>query len=197
MQPDKLIIPGISEENMHILRYNTKDYAQYVLMVKNFLSGYCPFCTIDTTINKVLYQNASWKIWESAFPQRHHALQLIILHNQHINHTKQMTPEDWVNLGEMDRWANAHFDIPGGGFAARIGTPELNACSVPGHLHWNIQVPDGTGRVSVVLHKTEEEMEEQLKRALVYEKIRLGTTYEDLNFEEIKLIKGRYPSLSY
>ncbi len=196
----RIAIEGIDEFGINTL-YNTKDYAQYVRCVENLLKGFCPFCPpIDKNLNKVLYENKRWFILESAFPQSHQTVHLLIVHRNHIGHVRDLKKKDWRDLGRINNWMNQHYDrkdeLLGGGFALRFGDPKLNASSVPNHLHWNVQVPNGTDHVSVILCKSKEEIVLQEQRALVYEKIRLGTQYEDLSDKDKEIIKGRYPSLA-
>lgn len=72
----------------------------------------------------------------------------------------------------------------------RFGDPRLNAGSVR-HLHVNIQVPDGTGRVQVTLAKEPEEIEEKREILSIFEKMRQGATLQELGHEERALVIGR------
>lgn len=196
---ERIVIPGINDVGIRML-HNVKDYTQYTTAVQNLLRHKCPFCPpIDPDLNEVEFRNDRWIIWKSAFPQQHQSLHLLIVHVSHIGHISELDQDDWSELGHANRWLNDMYKgkLTGGGLALRFGDPGLNASSVPGHLHFNIQIPNGEGHVSVLLHKSKEEMELQRQRLFVYEKLRSGTTrfYDDLSDEDKKTIEGRYPKL--
>jgi diadenosine tetraphosphate (Ap4A) HIT family hydrolase len=178
-----------------VVLLNTKDYAQYIRAIDNLNNRPCPFCEIDKKLNHILHENESWMIWQSAFPQAHQDLHLIIPSKRHVSHFHELTKKEFLDLHEMLHWANENFSLPGGGLALRFGDPRRNAASVPHHLHWNIQIPSGDGAVSIVLAKSKEYVAGELQRALVYEKIRTGTPYDSLSKQEKEVIKDRYPTL--
>jgi len=187
---NRLVIPGISEEDTAVL-FNVKDLKQYTLTVENLLQGRCPFCQIDPSLNKILFQNDSWFLWESAFPQSNQSCHLVIPHRNHIGHIRDLVLKDFLDFSDVLDWVDKNFDIPGGGMTLRFGDARLHAGSVPNHLHWNIQVPNGNGRVQVTLCKDQDDHERKLKVLLVFEKLRTGTAFDSLSDEEQKIVAGR------
>src|SRR5581483_392012 len=173
----ELVIPGLDNEDLGTL-LNTRDYSQYVEMVGWILSRICKFCTLDKTINKVVNECDEWRTWINPFPSAHTSEHLIIAPTRHITHIKQMSVIDWNSWAML--MSLAVEKLPGGCVATRFGDPKRNAGSVR-HLHTNIIVPDGTGRVQVTLAKNPAEIEEKKKLIGVWEKLRTGTPMEKLS----------------
>ena len=187
----RLIIPGIDDDGIATL-HNVKDLAQYTKTVDNLLKGECPFCVIDTDLNPILHETDRWRVFHSAFPQKSQTLHLVIPHHDHRRNLADLTVFDYTDFGLMMEWIHENFpEIKGGGLTLRHGDSWLHSGSVPGHLHFNLQEPNGTGRVQVTLCKTPEEIKDKTKILLVFEKIRLGTPVEELSEAERKLVEGR------
>lgn len=194
----QLIIPNIDADGIATL-HNTKDFAQYCKKVETLLAKKCEFCQLDTELNKILYgdgvdgreYNESWVLWKSAFPQSNQDLHLVIALRRHLKDLKDLTKKEQDDSWLAIQWAMENFPFPGGALSMRSGDSDRHAGSVPGHLHWNIQVPNKTGRVQVTLCKDPKEIQEKTKMLLVFEKLRLGASVEALFPEELELVKGR------
>lgn len=145
----ELVIPGIDQEDIGTL-LNVRSYSQYVEMVNRILSGKCPFCELDTNLNKVLHQRSGWKMWRNPFPAKNTTEHLILAPDRHITNLGEMTPEDWRAFYGMVYHFNDLTTHKGGAIVMRFGDPAMNAGSIR-HLHANIIVPDGTGEVRVTL----------------------------------------------
>ena len=190
MKENELVIPGINHLDTGSLLYVTT-YKYYCLLVKNLLEGTCPFCKIDQLVNKVLYENESWRAWINPVPgKKHQAIHLVIPHRHHITDIVQLNPNDGANLVKVFQWARLEFEIAGGGVMMRFGDPRLNAGTIR-HLHVNIQVPDGTGKLDITLAKDKEKVEWHHKLVRVFEKMRLGTPFEHLKPDEKQMVQDR------
>ena len=189
METNMLVIPGLSDEDIGTL-LNVRSYDYYVSMRESIQNNTCQFCKIDHVINKVLYENASWMIFHSAFPQKHQDLHLVIPHKKHLLHIKQLDAQDWIDFDEICVWANNHFDLPGGAIVMRFGDPRRNASSLR-HLHGNIQIPNGRGRVQAVFAKSPEDIAKKHLVLQVFEKMFLGTPFNKLSAEDQELVKDK------
>ena len=86
--------------------------------------------------------------------------------------------------------------MPGGGIAMRFGELMRCSASVPGHIHGNVQIPNGNGAVRITLAKDPEDIALADQRLMVFEKLRLGkATVAELEEAERNLIKGRHPEV--
>lgn len=183
-------IPGIDRTDIGSILFVTT-YKYYLLMVENLQKGTCPFCQINPEVNKVLYNNDSWRIWQNPVPgKKHQALHLVVAHTYHLTGLDEFKGQDGVDLIDAIKWANDNFNIPGGGIMMRFGDPLLNAGTIR-HLHFNIQVPDGTGKLEITLAKDQEKMAWHRSVITVFEKMRTGTPFEKLDLKEQELVRDR------
>ena len=145
-------------------------YKQYCTMRGRFESGVCTFCEFDTALNKILYKDDHWIVWENAFANnRPNKVMLVIASKAHLRSLKDIPKETWAAFHDCIQWAEESYDLPGGGLLMRFGDMRLNAGTVP-HLHWNILVPNGEGPIKPILYNTEEEMKMNKERASEYAK---------------------------
>ncbi len=183
-------IPGVDRTSIGSLLFVTT-YKYYLLMVDQLQKGVCPFCEINREVNNVLNENDSWKIWANPVAgKKNQALHLVIPCNRHITHVSQLTNKEGSDLIEIIRWACSAYSISGGGVTMRFGDPLLNAGTIR-HLHGNIQVPDGTGKLEITLAKDPEKMVWHRSVIRVFEKMRRGTPFDQLEPEEQNLVEGR------
>ncbi|MDB5264913.1 MAG: Histidine triad domain protein [Parcubacteria group bacterium] len=125
----------------------------------------CPFCTIDTALNKIVYKTTSWNVWENPYPYSRHTNHIVIALKAHVTDVSELLPEAFAELGEILRWAIAEFHLPGGALVMRFGEVSHNAGTLR-HLHAHIQVPDGTGPAFAVFHTmTEDGQQDELQVA--------------------------------
>ena len=82
------------------------------------------------------------------------------------------------------------YDIVSCGILIRDGNAILSAGTIE-HLHVHMMVPDGTGRVESPFYKGAEAETESLARAIVFEKLRQGADYHELDLREQELVQGR------
>ena len=189
---EELVIPGIDQEEIGTL-LSVRTYSQY--RVEQILSGTCPFCKLDRNKNEVLRVSGEWRLWKNPYPHAHTKEHFIIAPIQHLTNLCQMYSNDWDDVAALiDYVVNPEtcggMAYEGGAVVIRYGDPRLNAGSIR-HLHVNIIVPDGTGRVQATLAKTPEDIERKKKILTVFEKVRTGTPMSTLTDEELSLVTGR------
>jgi len=189
MDSAELIIPGLDQEDIGSLQ-NTRTFPQYCEMVRKILAGECMFCELDQKLNKVVFENDRWRAWRNPYPQEFTAHHWIIAHREHLTHLRDVTSADGRDLFEILSRLAEPKEIYGGGVLMRFGNPLLNAGSVR-HLHVNLMVPDGAGEVRVPLCKTPEEIAAKMNVIRVFEKMRQGTPFEELNLVEQVLVRDR------
>jgi len=129
-------------------------------------------------------------MWLNPFPQKHHAFHIVAAYRLHTNDLAALNDDDWRRLGKAFSWVQEKYKFPGGALAIRFGNPRFNAGSIR-HLHFNIQVPDGSGRVQITLAKEPEEILAKNQILRVFEKMRQGTSFENLSLAEQSLVRDR------
>lgn len=182
-------IAGLNRDQVLTLM-NCRSYKQYLSMVSGYEAGQCPFCDPLGEQNIVLYEDLGWRVWKNPYPIDHTYLHLIMAPKQHVTFVGDISPSDFEAMGRIFKWARREFELIGGAFAMRFGSPQFNAGSVL-HLHTNIIVPDGSGAVQVTLAKDPEKVTETIARMRIFEKLRHGAELPDLSLEEAGLIEGR------
>ena len=70
-----------------------RSYDQYYRMRKDIERLYCPFCDIDRTKNKVLYEDDHWLLWENIFPRETLSVQLVIACKYHVRFLEELPVE--------------------------------------------------------------------------------------------------------
>ena len=166
--------------------FNVSNFRYYCQKVHDIMCGVCPFCTIDPAVNKVLFENSSWRVWENKLaPKSGQDHQFIIPTKRHIQSFGQLSAAETVDLLPAIQWIDDAFEISGGVLVIRSGDPARNAKSVP-HLHVNYQVPTGVDRVEVTIAKSQEDLIRKLPVLIVFEKMRiLGASGCQKPFEEL------------
>src|SRR3989344_7433249 len=136
---------------------------------------YCPFCHPDRS--KIAKEGRHSRLMWCNPPHDHTRHHLLIVPFNHVITPDDFTDEQWLEFLHFFRWALAEYDIKGGGLGLRWGNPAFNAGSME-HFHWNLQEPDGTGRVQITLAKEPEEVAASAARAA-----RFAAVYEQLERE--------------
>ncbi|MEK7095430.1 MAG: hypothetical protein AAB917_02110 [Patescibacteria group bacterium] len=169
---------------------NCRSYKQYLSMISDYEAGRCPFCDPLDEKNKVLHSALGWRVWENPYSLTHTSLHLIMAPQQHTTSIEDISPSDFEAMGRIFKWVRYQFNLQGGAFAMRFGSPQFNAGSVL-HLHANIIVPDHSGAVQITLAKDTAKVEETIARMKVFEKLRGNTAPVGLSDKEAALIEGR------
>lgn len=133
---------------------NARSEEQRTHMQQTVERGICPFCDLNTTLNKVIIQTPHWRAWPNPFPYSRHAHHFVLAPREHITSISALLkiPEaiqerDWI-CDELIR----QFNLEGGAVVMRFGNPKRNAGTLT-HLHVHVQAPDGTGPAFSVFSK--------------------------------------------
>ena len=142
-------------------------YKQYYIMRKRFEEE-CVFCVIDPQVNKILFENEHWRLWENAFVDgRGMKTALLIASKEHWRALQDIPRSAWSALYDALEYAEEHFDLPGGMLFMRFGDMRMNAGTVP-HLHINLWVPSGEKEVRVPIFKKPEDRQRNIARASAF-----------------------------
>jgi hypothetical protein len=148
----------LTEEQVECLR-GCSQYPQYYHGRRAFETGYCPFCTPDTSVNTILYNKCGWLAWEvpQHFTTRTSTLelQLVFFPKRHIRRPSELSEEERLGYFEVFDWAERTYHMPGGGIVNRFGDMRKNVGTIM-HMHASILVPNGKGEVIVPLQKSRE-----------------------------------------
>jgi len=147
------------------------NYEQYYHMRGKFEEGACAFCNLDREINDVLVESDlafGWAVPDQ-FSKKGLAHQLLVVPKPHVRSPWDLTDEERLALGHIERSLAGMFDLTGGMMFARFGDMSLNAGTVP-HLHYNIWVPDGTREIRIPIFKDPGDREENRERAAGFAK---------------------------
>lgn len=123
-------------------------------MRKNFEDGVCPFCTIDTSINAILWENEHAMAWvvPDAFRRSSLRVQALVVPKRHTRFVKDLIPEEVLSIHRGIQFITAECQYRGGLLHVREGDMRLNAGTVA-HIHYNIFEPTGTEEVRVPVFK--------------------------------------------
>ncbi len=192
-------VPGVEPWDVWQL-FNVSNYPYYLLKVKGLRDGVCGFCTIDTKVNKVVYENESWTAMENAIAPRSDESgqehQFVIPLKRHVTTIDDMMGYEFGDLLRLIKTLNQMYNISGGVLVLRSGDPAKNAKSME-HLHVNYHVPTGLKRVEVTIAKSEDDLAKKLPVLQVFEEMRLleegGCTdpFSQLSLEKRELVKGK------
>jgi len=146
------------------------DFGYHCQLQKTFRNGTCGFCHIDPSINKILFENADWILFENAFKNvRPCEVMLVIISRKHWRKLGDITPQAWASYAEVIAFAEANYGLAGGLLFLRFGDMRLNAGTMP-HLHWNLWVPNGKGPLNVPIYKSDEERAKDAARGLEFQR---------------------------
>jgi hypothetical protein len=156
----------LSEEQLECLR-GCSQYPQYYKGRKDFEEGHCTFCTVNRAINTVLYDESGWIAWKvpQSFTTRQStlAVQLVFFPKRHVRNPWELTRSEEKGYFNVLRWAESHFDLPGGAIINRFGDMRYNVGTIM-HMHATIMVPNRQGGVIVPLQKERAMWEEHNAR---------------------------------
>ena len=103
----------------------------------------CPFCP-EQLLNfhkKPIRKYGHWIVTDNMYPYKpvkHHAL---FIHEQHIEHVSDMSPEAWQELKEIVDQETTSRGIVGGAVMMRFGDTRFTGASVS-HLHAHLVQSD-------------------------------------------------------
>ncbi len=118
----------------------------------------------------ILYENAHWSVLNNVLAtKRRCTASIIIAPHEHGEGF------DWASMYAMMSfygvllWIIGHYSADIAKYGAmiygRLGDPEHNIDTIPGHFHFSLIIPDGSGEVSVSVLKSAERQETDRTRA--------------------------------
>ncbi len=188
-------VPGVPQSRIWEL-FNASTFEYYCNKVETILSGVCPFCVIDPIVNRVLFENDSWRGWVNKMaPRSGQEYQLIVPSKRHFERAGEQTPKEVADFYQVLQWAEANFSGDGV-WVARSGNPRRNAKSVS-HYHNNFHCPNGVDRVEVTIAKSEEDLLKKVVILELWERMRVAQEEGNpnpitvLDVVERALVEGR------
>jgi diadenosine tetraphosphate (Ap4A) HIT family hydrolase len=131
-----------------------------------------------------------WRVQYCNPPEKHTRLHFLLIPLRHIKDSRELTSEEqleyWTALNALPQM----FSFDYRGILNRDGDATQSSGTIQ-HFHVHIMVPDGTGRVESPFCKTPEDEAAGVARAVIFEKLRTGNTFEQLPLEEQELVKDR------
>jgi hypothetical protein len=142
-------IEGLEKQDICLL-LNARNYAYYLSMIRQIRNHECPFDRLDPELNKILFQVGSWRIWEcpAQFRQKNLARHFVAASEHHFTHLHSDN-HSWDELIEMLIKSLRELGLRDFRIVIRFGDPSLHAGSIR-HIHVNILVPDGSGRMDTM-----------------------------------------------
>ena len=155
----------LTDEELFCLE-GCRGYKQYYAMRQGFENGNCAFCTVNTELNVVVWEDEFMRVWHvhPKFMRPELKLHILIAPKRHVRFLADLSVSEWVSLGCATEFAKKHFEYTGGLFHAREGDMRNNAGTVP-HLHINIFEPNGIEEVRVPVFKDPKDRAENIARA--------------------------------
>jgi len=155
----------LTDEELFCLQ-DCQTYPQYWRMRQAFENGICPFCEVDRTYNRILFEDDHVLAWAvpGQIKRKELAVQLLVVPKRHARFEWDLPASEWMSMRTALRFMAAHYDLAGGMSFTRFGNMSLNAGTVA-HLHKNIWVPNGFGEVRIPIFKDPTHQERNRERA--------------------------------
>lgn len=186
----ELIVPGITDKTELLVISRARTYQQYCRAVENTLRGGCPFCQTETMLLRSIRKTGPFWVISCDPPEPHTRFHFLIIPRRHIVSLLELNGAEWLLFGDCLRELRDDYDLDATGILIRDGDAR-KLCGTITHLHVQVMVPNGTGRVASPFAKTSAEEREAIQRAIVFEKLRQVATPRDLSPEEYLLVEGR------
>ena len=102
----------------------------------------CPFCpeTFKWHTNPILKREGNWLITESFQPYKNTDHHFLLIGKRHKEQLSELTPKDWNEMAQLQKWAIKKFNLKGGGLAMRFGDTAHTGATVS-HIHMHLIVP--------------------------------------------------------
>ncbi len=117
------------------------DYARKPLQRENMKKiaegGFCPFCPEHMKKHHtppIVKTGAHWYVTPNMYPYDNTAHHFLIVTNEHIADSKELTSEAWAELQEHMNWIMEEHEIEGGTLLMRSGDMTKTGSTVL-HLH--------------------------------------------------------------
>ncbi len=123
---------------------NTRTDVQKKVMADIADAQHCPFCSENLAkyhTQPILRETKYWLLTKNQWPYAHTKVHLLAIYKTHAERLAELAPEAGEDLLELMQWAEAKYDVPGGGWAMRFGDTNHSAGTVL-HIHAQFLVPD-------------------------------------------------------
>ncbi len=99
----------------------------------------CPFCPDQLTNfhKNPVERKKYWIVTDNMYPYKPTRMHKLVIHSEHIEHAKDISPEAWQELQEILLELIEKETLTGGTFIMRFGETRFTGASVT-HLHANI-----------------------------------------------------------
>jgi diadenosine tetraphosphate (Ap4A) HIT family hydrolase len=169
----KLVIPGIEypDDLARIARART--YKYYCQLVEQTKAGVCTFCVVDRDYNKVVIETNLWLVWHCKPPEKNTHEHLLFVPKRHVTRRRELSTNELMEFfsrsGVLGQAEQMFGEIYGGLF--RNDAPKL--AGTQAHWHFHMMFPDPEkGRVESPIAKSAVEELNDIRKAIVFEKIR-------------------------
>lgn len=131
---------------------NARSEDQRRVMERLSEEGKCPFCPegiaeqeLRGEARPVIRGGTYWHVRENNWPYENTRAHLLVILDRHAEQLGELSPLEWAELLDHIQWAEAEYQITGGGFGIRFGDIRVNGATVS-HLHAHIITPAITER---------------------------------------------------
>jgi len=124
---------------------NARNPVQIANMQKIAEEGFCPFCPEHMEkyhTPKIIKRAKHWYVTPSMYPYENAVQHFLIITNEHISDSIDLTSEAWIELQVLQKWIIEEYNIDAGTLLMRSGDMSKTGSSV---LHLHAQLIVGTG----------------------------------------------------
>ncbi len=169
-------VKGLTEQQVVTLgRCGTPQ--QFWSMATTFLAGTCPFCQREHFDGDVAKEFKYWFVFQPYGTYNRHSGSLmtrwVVAYRtrtgaRHPSRLSEIPEKAWAEMEEVVNFLDPNQTDPGGALYVRFGDPRYNGCTVPNHLHWVYDVPNGLEKVRPAIYKDEAGWKKDLERFKAY-----------------------------
>ncbi len=130
---------------------NARDPLQIENMKKIAEEGFCPFCPEHMKkyhTPPIIKTGTYWYVTPNMYPYENTLHHILIITNEHIANSKDLSPKAWAELQEHLNWAMKEYNIEGGTLLMRSGNMSKTGSSV---LHLHAQLIGGSDKDKPVI----------------------------------------------
>lgn len=103
----------------------------------------CPFCPeqLANFHKNPVRRHGHWIVTNNMYPYKPVKQHVLLIHEGHIEHANELSPEAWKELKEVIEQETAERNMVGGAFTMRFGDTHFTGASVA-HLHAHLVQSD-------------------------------------------------------
>jgi len=103
----------------------------------------CPFCPeqLENFHKNPIRKYGHWIVTNNMYPYKPVKQHILLIHEEHIEHAAELSPEAWAELREIIEKETADRNMVGGAFMMRFGDTHFTGASVA-HLHAHLVQSD-------------------------------------------------------